>query len=50
MANEKKYIVEYTEAITRKKVFTKKEIETAKEQIIKDKIYHSLQETAYRDW
>ena len=45
MENEKSYIVEYTEAITRKKVFTKKEIEVAKEQLIKDKIYHSLQET-----
>jgi hypothetical protein len=45
MENEKKYIVEYTEVITRKKVFTKKEIGAAKEQIIKDRIYHSLQET-----
>ena len=45
MENEKKYIVEYTEAITKKKVFTKKEVEAAKEQAIKDRIYHSLQET-----
>ena len=45
MKNEKKYIVEYTEVITKKKVFTKNEVEAAKEQIIKDKIYHSLQET-----
>lgn len=45
MENEKKYIVEYTEAITRKKIFTEKEIAVAKEQIIKDRIYHSLQET-----
>ena len=43
--NEKKYIVEYTETITRKKVFTKKEIEAAKEQLIKERILHSLQET-----
>jgi len=45
MENEKKYVVEYTEAVTKKKIFTKKEIEVAKEQIIKDRIYHSLQET-----
>ena len=45
MENEKKYIVEYTETITRKKVFTKKEIEAAKEQLIKERILHSLQET-----
>lgn len=48
MENEKKYTVEYTEVITKKKVFTKKEIEAAKEQIIKDRIYHSLQETEGR--
>lgn len=45
MEKEKKYTVEYTEVITKKKIFTKKEIEVAKEQIIKDRIYHSLQET-----
>lgn len=45
MENEKKYVVEYTEAVTKKKIFTKKEMEVAKEQIIKDRIYHSLQET-----
>ena len=37
--------MEYTEVITKKKVFTKKEVEAAKEQTIKDRIYHSLQET-----
>ncbi len=45
MENEKKYIVEYTETIIRKKVFTKKEIEAAKEQLIKERVLHSLQET-----
>ena len=45
MENEKKYTVEYTEVIKKKKVFTEKEIGAAKEQIIKDRIYHSLQET-----
>ena len=45
MENEKKYIVEYTEVITRKKIFTKEEIEAGKEQLIKDRVYHSLQET-----
>ena len=45
MENEKKYIVEYTEVITRKKIFTKEEIEAGKEQLIKERVYHSLQET-----